>query len=173
MRGNKIAIATKTIATKTIVLGLLVGLTGCGASLEGVWEGDLECAGRDYTVEAEFIEGPRFEYSGDMIFEYTDDRVINGQDAEFYAQFKYEFDAIQTAVSGAQDIFLEMTWTNLYCEIRWDGGDDEAGGCQNIGGIDSSDKDESAGYVEMRFSGIDRLSVSDDNCDGDLFWLGK
>ena len=47
----------------------------------------------------------------------------------------------QTKVAGGQDIYLDMTWTKLYCEIEYPDGEIVEGGCKNVGGIDDSDKE--------------------------------
>ena len=76
---------------------------------------------------------------------------------------------IQPQTSGGQDVYLDMTWDKVYCEVEYDDGREEEGGCQNIGGLDTSSKGDKVGYVEMRYSGSDRLSIDDDNCEGTLY----
>jgi len=148
-------------------------LTGCiRDSLEGDWEGELLCNEIDYEVTARFFEDRMFEYSGQMLFEYEQDVVVSGSTAVFSAQLLYDFTTVQTASSGGQDIFLDMTWDKVYCEVEYADGTDEEGGCQNIGGMDTSTKGDKVGYVEMRYSGSDRLSIEDDNCEGSLYLDG-
>ena len=144
-------------------------LTGCVRdSMVGDWEGELVCNNIEYDVTARFFEDRRFEYSGQMLFQYEEDVVVAGENAVFSAQLLYEFTTEQTEPSGGQDIYLDMIWTKLYCDVDYENGDSESGGCQNIGGIDDEAKGEKVGYVEWRYSGSDRLSIEDDNCDGTL-----
>lgn len=151
----------------------IVLLTGCARdTLNGDWEGELYCNGQDYNVEARFQEDVAFSYSGQMLFSYDKSVVVSGEDATFEAVLKYEFTTHQTARSGGQDIFLEMEWTKLFCSVSFADGTEEDGGCLNIGGINDSDKGEDIGYVEMRYSGTDRLTIDDDNCEGTLYWDG-
>ena len=142
---------------------------GCRDSLEGTWEGDFECQGVDYEIAAVFNEGAVFEYSGEMVFAYEEDKIFSGDDVLFRAQLEYDFSTEQTKVAGGQDIYLDMTWTKLYCEIEYPDGEIVEGGCKNVGGIDDSDKGEPVGLVQMRYSGYDRLSIDDDNCSGTLY----
>ena len=149
----------------------LTGLLGCARdTLEGDWAGELVCNGITYDVEAVFVEDSSFEYSGQMLFSYDRSVEIGGDPATFTAELLYEFSTHQTLRSGGQDIFLDMMWTKLYCEVEYQDGSTQEGGCKNIGGIDDSDKGEEIGFVEMRYSGTDRLSIEDDNCEGTLYW---
>lgn len=155
-----------------IVVSVL--MTGCVRdTLEGDWEGELLCNGANYDVEARFFEDRTFEYSGQMLFAYESDVVVNGSTGVFNAQLLYEFTTVQTATSGGQDIFLDMTWDKVYCEVEYDDGSSEEGGCQEVGGLDTSTKGDKVGYVEMRYSGNDKLSIDDDNCTGSLYWEGQ
>lgn len=148
-------------------------LMGCARdTMSGDWEGELYCNGQEYDVEARFNEESSFSYSGDMLFSYQEPVVVNGQDATFEAILKYEFTTQQTARAGGQDIYLDMVWEKLFCSVIFEDGTTEDGGCVNVGGIDDSDKGEDIGYVEMRYSGTDRLSIEDDNCEGTLYWDG-
>jgi hypothetical protein len=150
-------------------------LIGCRPNvydtLEGDWNGELFCNGVDYDVTARFFEDRLFEYSGQMRFDFEKDVVVSGNSGVFKAQLLYEFTTVQTASSGGQDVFLDMTWDKLYCEVEYEDSTEE-GGCQNIGGIDTTTKGDKIGYVEMRYSGNDKLSIDDDNCEGDLYWEG-
>ena len=150
-------------------IAFMILLTGCARdTMVGKWDGELICNGREYDVEARFEETSAFDYEGEMIFSYEEEVVVSGSDATFLAELLYEFTTHQTVRAGGQDIFLDMTWTKLFCEVEFEDGSAEEGGCLNVGGIDTSDKGESIGYVEMRYSGSDRITVEDDNCEGSL-----
>ena len=56
---------------------------GCRDSLEGTWEGDFEYQGVDYEIAAVFNEGAVFEYSGEMVFAYEEDKIFSGDDVLF------------------------------------------------------------------------------------------
>ena len=154
---------------RIMVLASVLMAVGCRDSLEGSWAGDFECQGVDYDVSAVFNEGATFEYSGEMVFSYEQDAQFSGDDVLFRADLEYDFSTEQTKIAGGQDIYLDMTWTKLYCEIEYPDGEVVEGGCKNVGGIDDSDKGEPVGVVPMRFSGYDRLSIDDDNCKGTLY----
>ncbi len=154
---------------RTQMLILTMVLVGCRDTLEGTWEGDLECQGTEYEVEAEFTEDSRFDYSGDMVFSFERDATFSGESVVFKADLQYDFTTSQTSITGGQDIYLDMVWTKLYCEIEYPDGEVVEGGCKNVGGIDDSDKGEAVGMVEMRYSGSDRISIDDDNCEGTLY----
>ena len=151
----------------------VIAMTGCrgGDSLAGDWSGDLTCNDIEYEVEARFFEDSRQEYSGQMLFEFSQDVRVGGRNGVFTAQLRYDFTTTQPYSEGGQDIFLDMTWTKVYCEVDYDG-DVEEGGCVNIGGMNLDEIDERVGYVEMRYSGTDRLTVDDDNCNGVLKQAG-
>lgn len=154
---------------KQILFVLASTAFACRDSLEGTWTGDLECNGRDYSVEAQMVETKRFDYDGQMIFAYDELVTVNNASAIFSAQLQYDFTTSQTAIAGGQDIYLDMMWTKLYCEVEYANGTVEEGGCKNIGGIDDSDKGRSIGYVQWRYSGTDKLSIDDSNCSGALY----
>jgi hypothetical protein len=155
--------------TRIVLFSTATLAMGCRDSLEGTWEGDFECQGVDYDIEAVFNEGATFEYSGEMVFAYDEQTTFSGDDVVFSAQLEYDFSTEQTKILGGQDIYLDMTWTKLYCEIEYPDGEVVEGGCKNVGGIDDSDKGEPVGMVPMRFSGYDRLTIDDDNCKGTLY----
>lgn len=159
---------------KYIQLGVfsLTTLTvGCARdTMVGDWEGQLLCNGQEYDVVARFGETSSFEYEGEMLFSFDKPVSLSAGDGVFTAELLYDFTTHQTARSGGQDIFLDMVWTKLYCQVAYDNGDVQEGGCVNIGGIDDSSKGDKIGYVEMRYSGSDRLSIDDDNCEGTLYW---
>ena len=151
---------------------LLVSMLMMGCvrdSLEGDWEGELVCNDETYDVTSRFFEDRTFEYSGQMLFEFEKDVVVNGASGVFRGQLLYEFTTVQTETSGGQDIFLDMTWDKVFCVTEYDEGGEDEGGCKNIGGMDLSTKGDKVGYVEMRYSGSDRLSIEDDNCEGTLY----
>ena len=151
-------------------LFFLILTTGCVRdSLEGDWEGDLVCNGQEYEVTARFFEDRTFEYSGQMLFEFDKNVVVGGNSGVFSAQLLYDFTMIQPETSGGQDVYLDMTWDKVYCEVEYEDGSEEDGGCRDIGGLDTSAKGDKVGYVEMRYSGSDRLSIDDDNCEGTLY----
>ena len=155
-------------------IAFMVLLTGCVRdTIRGDWEGEMYCNGQDYDVEARFQEDETFVYSGQMLFAYEEAVVVSGESATFEAILKYEFTTTQPARAGGQDIYLDMEWTKLFCSVKFEDGTTEDGGCLNIGGIDDSDKGESVGFVEMRYSGTNRLSIDDDNCEGSLYWTGE
>ena len=151
----------------TILCSALL-MVGCRDTLEGNWVGDFECQDRDYEVEAQFAENARYEFTGDMIFSYDEATTFSGDSVLFRADIKYDFSTEQTAIAGGQNIFLDMVWTGLYCEVEYTDGEVVEGGCKNVGGIDDSDKGEAVGMVEMRYSGSDRITIDDDNCSGAL-----
>lgn len=151
-------------------IAFIVLLTGCARdSIVGNWDGELICNGQEYDVEARFEETSAFDYEGEMLFSYEKDVVISGSNATFLAELLYEFTTHQTARTGGQDIYLDMTWTKLFCEVELEDGSSEEGGCLNVGGIDDDAKGEAIGYIEMRYSGSDRISIDDDNCEGSLY----
>jgi len=151
------------------ILFVAVLSMGCRDTLEGNWDGEFTCVDREYDVTAKFVEGGRFEFDGDMIFSYDEATTFSGEPVLFHADLKYDFTTEQTAIAGGQDIFLDMVWTSLYCEIEYPDGEVVEGGCKNVGGIDDADKGEPVGMVQMRYSGSDRISVDDDNCEGTLY----
>ncbi len=151
----------------TILCSALL-MMGCRDTLEGNWAGDFECQDRDYEVQAQFVETDRFEFNGDMIFAYDEAATFSGEPVVFRAELKYDFTTEQTAIAGGQNIYLDMVWTSLYCEIEYPDGEVVEGGCKNVGGIDDADKGEPVGMVEMRYSGSDWISIEDDNCTGTL-----
>ena len=151
------------------ILILSIFFVGCRDTLEGSWEGEFECHGTEYEVEAQFTETSRYDYTGDMVFSYEEDATFSGEAVLFRADLQYDFTTSQTKVVGGQDIYLDMVWTKLYCEIEYPDGEIVEGGCKNVGEIDDSDKGEAVGMVEMRYSGSDRISIDDDNCDGTLY----
>ena len=154
-----------------LAIGAVTALTGCVRdTMVGDWEGELVCNGQAYEVTARFQETTPFNYEGQMLFTYDEPARFNGEDITFRAELLYEFTTHQTARAGGQDIYLDMMWTKLYCEFETADGTVQEGGCANIGGIDDANKGEELGYVEMRYSGSDRLSIDDDNCEGTLYW---
>ena len=152
-----------------MILGLILLMTGCVRdTLEGDWEGTLTCNSQEYEVIARFIEGQNFEYTGQMQFVYERDVTYSGKNGVFHAELLYEFTTVMTETSGGQDIYLDMTWDKVNCSTEFDDGTEQDGGCQNVGGMDTSTKGDKIGYVEMRYSGSDLLSIDDDNCKGQL-----
>ena len=147
----------------------MIFMIGCVRdTLEGDWEGDLVCNNQEYEVTARFIEGQNFEYSGQMLFTFEKDVVVSEKNGLFQAELLYEFTTVQTETSGGQDIYLDMTWDKVHCLTEFSDGTEQDGGCQNIGGMDTSTKGDKIGYIEMRYSGSDKLSIEDDNCFGEL-----
>ena len=146
----------------------MAGSMGCRDTLEGTWTGEFECNDQNYDVTAQFVEDGRFMFDGQMIFSYDEPTTFGGESILFHADLKYDFTTEQTAIAGGQNIYLDMMWTSLYCEIEYADGTVEEGGCKNVGGIDDSDKGEPVGMVKMRYSGSDWMEIDDDNCKGTL-----
>ena len=143
-------------------------MMGCRDTLQGTWTGEFDCQDRTYDVIAQFVEDGRFEFDGEMLFSYDEQTTFGGESVVFHADLKYDFKTEQTAIVGDQNIYLDMVWTSLYCEIEYPDGEVVEGGCKNVGGIDDSDKGEPVGMVEMRYSGSDWMAIDDDNCKGEL-----
>ena len=137
-------------------------------TLAGWWEGDLICQDRDFFVQSQIKEPDSFEYTGQMLFEYTE--PVSG--GTFQANLLYDFTAIQTYASGSQDIYFDMTWSALGCLTTYDNGEEESGGCQSMG-LNTSDFDSENGTdigdVPFYFDGGNRLAIDDGNCAGILY----
>ena len=79
--------------------------------MQGTWTGEFECHGRTYDVTAQFVEQGRFEFDGEMIFSYDEETTFGGESVLFHADLKYDFTTEQTAITGDQNIYLDMVWT--------------------------------------------------------------
>ena len=79
---------------------------GCRDTLQGTWTGEFECQDRTYDVTAQFVEGDRFEFDGEMIFSYDEHTTFGGDSVVFHADLKYDFTTEQTAVAGGKT----FTW---------------------------------------------------------------
>ena len=144
---------------------------GCGDiklpnsdTLAGKWEGDVSCQDRDFFVISSISEVAAFDYTGQMRFDYTE--AVQG--GVFNAQILYDFTAIQSVSTGAQDVYFNMTWSKLGCWTDYDNGEEETGGCESTG-LNTSDYDTNIGYVKFYFDGAYRLAIDDDNCAGILY----
>ena len=145
-----------------IALVLAMGCMFERDTLDGFWTGDVSCDGRDYTVEIAINEQENFRYTGQLLFRYT--KAVSG--GEFLANLLYDFEAVQPAVAGSQEVFFyNIVWADLGCKTIYDSGDEEPGGCQ-ANGLDTSDLEEEIGDLTMDFNGINRLVIDDGNCQG-------
>jgi len=146
---------------------LIYTLLACSErdTLEGEWTGDVTCKEREYVLDAALIEGQSYQYTGQLLFRYTKEVA----DGVFYANILYDFQANQPYIAGAQDIvFYNVTWSDLGCKTIYDDGSELAGGCQS-NGLNTSDFEEEIGDITMKYNGIDRLVIDDNNCRGAIY----
>ena len=145
---------------------MIHAFTGCAErdTLAGSWDGEWKCDSQEFDVEAVISEVETYEYTGEMLFRYSKSVT----DGTFYANLLYSFEVTQLLVAGNQDLFFDMEWSDLGCKTIFDDGTEEKGGCV-ANGLNTDDYESDIGDVPIRFDGVDRLIIDDDNCQGILY----
>ena len=145
---------------------LLLAFWGCAErdTLAGNWEGEWTCASKDFNVEAVISELETYVYEGEILFRYS--KPVD--DGTFYANILYSFEVTQLLAAGNQDLFFDMSWTDLGCKTIFDDGTEQKGGCV-ANGLNTDDYQSDIGDVPIRFDGVERLIIDDGNCQGILY----
>ena len=147
----------------------LIGFGCTGSNLSGSWDGSVVCGDeQDYTIEAAINPSDEsFVYKGGMLFQYIETLFISGDEVGFTVNFLYDFTVTQPIREGAQDVYFNVTWNEVGCELDYPESEDERGTdvCEQQG-IDLSVLGEDIGDVVMRFDGSNRLTMDDNFCEG-------
>lgn len=151
---------------RTFILCLVPLLAACNSGLGGYWSGQLSCPGSDsankFDVEIEKLQAGT--YVGELLVESTASASSGGSYYEAWRELGIDL-SVNIDGKKAQRLDYTAVVMDFSCKL-WEDGNLVSSSCDEMGVEISADEDFDMGV--WRWDGADEISISDDDCDGEM-----